>query len=153
MSYMARHVSHGVKDASWKGTTYCVETTKLLESLQTTADDWNAHLQSVVDASRGAWLEDVLRALRLTGSMRRSRTRCKSVVEFVISTLCFTAADKDLTLMHGDRKSYALQRAARIPYLQVNLFWASVSVDLCHGRPRGFEVLPHDHDTRYTKTW
>ena len=98
-------------------------------------------------------LKDVLRALRLTGSMRRSRTRCKSVVEFVISTLCFTAADKDLTWMHGDRKSYALQRAARIPYLQVNLFWASVSVDLCHGRPRGFEVLPHDHDTRYTKTW
>ena len=54
MSYMARHVSHGVMDASWNGTTYCVETAKLLESLQTTADDWNAHLLSVVDASQGA---------------------------------------------------------------------------------------------------
>ena len=54
MSYMARHVSHGVMDALWNGTTYCVEPAKLLESLQTTADDWNAHLQSVVDASQGA---------------------------------------------------------------------------------------------------
>ncbi len=39
----------------------------------------------------------ILRALRLMGSMRMSLTRCSSVVEFVISTLCFTAAAKVLT--------------------------------------------------------
>lgn len=41
--------------------------------------------------------ENVLRALRLIGSMRMSLIRCRRVVVFVISTLCFTAAARVLT--------------------------------------------------------
>ena len=80
-----------------------IETAELLECLQATSDGYKVPVRLACHEVATRRCENSLRARRFTPLKRMRCMRCKRVVLSDISTLCFTAAAKDLTYMRQDR--------------------------------------------------